>query len=88
MNGFAQALKLADQVVVTKIFPGREKDTGKIKAEDLVAKIGNKARFELDFDSLVSHVSQHCRSGDVVIAFGAGQSYLISQKILAKLKDR
>lgn len=87
LDGFASSLSLADRVIVTKIYAGREKDTGKIKAEDLVQKIGAKAKYIKDFEDLVDDLTRQVESGNVVIVFGAGKSYLISKMIIEKLKN-
>jgi UDP-N-acetylmuramate--alanine ligase len=86
LDGFASALDQADQVIVTKIYPGREKDTGKIKAEDLVEKIGSKAEYIKEFKKVAQKISRESKKGDLVIVFGAGKSYLLSQEIIKELK--
>ena len=86
LDEFASALDLADEVIVAKIYPGREKDTGKIKAEDLVGKIGKKAIYCPDFKKLAGSVTQKAKNSDLVIVFGAGKSYLISKMITKELK--
>lgn len=87
LNEFAASLRLADQVIITKIFAGREEDTGKIKAEDLVEKIGSKARYIKDFDQVAQEVAKEARKDDLAIVFGAGKSYLLSRMIVKALKE-
>jgi len=85
LNEFAQTLKKADQVIVTAIYPGREKIDPTIKSEDLVDKIGAKALYIEKFEEVAQKISQQVKSGDIVIVFGAGKSYLLSKMILEKL---
>jgi len=86
LNEFAQTLKKADQVIVTAIYPGREKIDPTIKSEDLVDKIGAKAEYLKDFKKVAGKISQKAQKDDVIIVFGAGKSYLLSKMILEKLK--
>ena len=84
LNEFAQTLKKADQVIVTAIYPGREKIDPTIKSADLVDKIGDKAEYLKDFEEVAEKIKQKAQKGDVVIVFGAGKSYLLSKMILEK----
>jgi len=88
LSDFVQALSLADQVVVTAIFQGREKNNHLVKAEQLVGLLGEKAFYEPDFQTLAEKVSQKVKKGDVIIVFGAGKSYQLSRQILKKLNDK
>jgi len=85
LNEFAQTLGKADQVIVTAIYPGREKIDPTIKSEDLVDKIGAKALYIEKFEEVAQKISQQVKPGDIVIVFGAGKSYLLSKMILEKL---
>lgn len=87
LNGFASALELADRVIITAIYPGREKDPGIIKAEDLAQKIGSKAEYIKDFEKVAQKITKEAQKDNVVIVFGAGKSYLLSKMILEKLKS-
>ena len=86
LNEFAQSFILANEVIVTSIYPGREKDDKSVKAEDLVQKIGKKAFYEPDFASLAKKINEKAASGDVVVVFGAGKSHHLSREILEALK--
>lgn len=86
LNEFAKSFNLADKVIITSIYPGREKEDKTIKAEDLVKQIGEKASYQPDFDLLAQQISQKATSGDIVIVFGAGKSHQLSRKILNNLK--
>lgn len=88
LNAFTQSFVLADKVIVTSIYPGREKDDKSIKAEDLVEKIGQKASYEPDFNSLAKNITKKATKGNVIIIFGAGKSHYLSRKILETLKQK
>jgi len=85
LHDFARALDLADKVVVTKIFSGREKDDGTIKAQDLVAILGRKAVYEPDFGIVSQKLSSQVVKKSFIIVFGCGKAYLLSKMILGKL---
>lgn len=85
LNDFAKSLRLADQIIITAIYPGREKMDSSIKAEDLVKKIGKKTEHLKNFKEIVEKVSQQAKQGDIIIVLGAGKSYLLSKMILEKL---
>ncbi|MCJ7805018.1 Mur ligase family protein, partial [Patescibacteria group bacterium] len=87
LNDFAKTLKLADQIIITAIYPGREKKDPSIKAEDLVKKIGNQAEYLGDFEEVAEKIKEKAQKGDVVIVFGAGKSYQLSRQILQELND-
>ena len=85
LNDLARVLKSADEVIVTTIFPGREKFDPQTKAEDLVSKIGDKAEYIENFEEISEKISQQTKANDIVIVFGAGKSYLLTKMILEKL---
>ncbi|MCX6725996.1 MAG: UDP-N-acetylmuramate--L-alanine ligase [Candidatus Shapirobacteria bacterium] len=86
LNEFAKSFNLADIVIVTSIYPGREEEDKTIKVEDLVEQIGEKAFFQPDFDLLAQQINQKAANGDIVVVFGAGKSHQLSRKILDNLK--
>lgn len=85
LNDFAKSLRLADQIIITAIYPGREKIDPSIKAENLVKKIGRKAEHLKDFKETIEKISQQAKQDDIIIVLGAGKSYLLSKMILEKL---
>lgn len=85
---FAKALKTADQIVVTKVFAGREKPIEGVDGQALVKAINSSwARYIEDFDKVAQVVSREAKRGDVILVFGAGKSYELSKEILEKLKN-
>lgn len=91
VNEFASALNEFDRVVITKTFIGREKykSIEKLDMNILIDQIGsNKASYIDDFDSVAEFVNQNVKSGDIVIVFGAGQSYKLTQKIINQMSEK
>jgi UDP-N-acetylmuramate--alanine ligase len=90
MNEFAVALGKSDRVVITKIFVGREK-LKKMEMLDMnliVEQIGaQKAKYIEDFDSVADFIYSNAKSGDIVVVFGAGESYKLTQKIISHMND-
>lgn len=85
---FASALRLADRIVVTKIFEGRERPIKGITGKSLVEEINlPKARHIKDFEEVAETVASEAKEGDVVLVMGAGRSYELSRKILEALKN-
>ncbi|KKU64271.1 MAG: UDP-N-acetylmuramate-L-alanine ligase, partial [Candidatus Amesbacteria bacterium GW2011_GWC1_47_15] len=88
MNGFASALKPVYKVIVTKPYAGREKDQGKVKPEDLVKKIGKKAKYISEFQEVANDIASKCKKGEIIIVSGAGKSYELSQLILNQIRSK
>ncbi len=85
LKDFAKVLSLADEVIVTAIFPGREKDEGLVKAQDLVKEISKNSEYIEDFKKIAERIKHQTKEGDLIIVFGAGKSYLLSRIILKDL---
>ena len=85
---FSQALSLADYVIVTKVFLGREKHK-KIEPIDInqiISKIGvHKAVYEEKFDAVLKHVTTIVKEGDTIVVLGAGESYKLTREIAKRL---
>ncbi len=88
LDEFASSLSLAQKVIVTRIYAGREKNLFNVKEEDLVRKIGRKALFLRNFEDVSKIVSDNVEKTDKVIVFGAGDSYKLSRMILDKVKEK
>lgn len=90
LNEFACSLNKADRVIITKTFVGREKFKN-IKELDMnliVEKIGShKAKYIEDFDSVSDFIYLNTKPGDIVIIFGAGESYKLTQKIIKQVSQ-
>ncbi|MDF2520093.1 MAG: UDP-N-acetylmuramate--L-alanine ligase [Clostridia bacterium] len=90
MNEFAAALDKSDKVIITKIFVGREKfkNLESLDMNLLVNQIGtHKAKYIEDFDSVADFIFEKTESGDIVVVFGAGESYKLTRKIVKRMNE-
>ncbi len=87
LNDFADALSLADKVVLADIYAAREKDPGDIHATDiqkLINEKGGEAYYFPSFDEIENFLLEKCIHGDLVITMGAGDIVLVGEHLLGK----
>lgn len=87
LDDFAEALTLADKVVLTDIYAAREKNTLGISSEDLLKKIaalGTECYYFPTFDEIETFLLQNCIHGDLLITMGAGDVVKIGEKLLGQ----
>ena len=87
MDEFAQALSLADEVILADIYAARETDTLGISSEDIVKLLkekGKEAWYLPTFDEIEKFVMEHCTQGDLLITMGAGDVVNVGENLLAK----
>lgn len=87
-DSFAQALGLADHVIITKTYIGREIHSGLVplEANKWISAIGSdKALYIEEFDNVASFVCANAQPNDSIIVMGAGESFKISRLILEEL---
>ncbi len=85
MKEFAQALSLADQIVLADIYAAREKDTLGISSEMLqqeIQALGHEAYYFPSFDEIENFLLENCINGDLLITMGAGDVHKIGENIL------
>jgi len=84
---FAASFGDADHVVVVDIYPAREYDNLGVSAADIVARMTHPdACYIAGLDQATEYLIRHLRPGDVLITLGAGDGYLVGEKVLAKMK--
>ena len=89
LEEFATCFAGADQVIVTDIYAARLHEKPTIDAESLVEAIQHdKVRHISELDQVVRHLVRELCQGDVVLTLGAGDCYLISERVLAELARR
>ena len=86
LDDFAQALSLADHVVMTKIMGAREINTWGITTAQLAEKIPGSVWFE-EFEETARYVTERAQSGDLVITLGCGDIYKAG-KMMVKMWER
>lgn len=89
MEDFGSAFDDADRVLITPIYPARETDDLGISSTAVVARMDHaNARVVADLDQAVDVLDAKVQSGDVVLTLGAGDGYLIGERLLRRLKER
>ena len=84
---FADALCLADLVVLADIYAAREKDTLGVSSEDLMELIrdkGTECYYFPSFDEIENFLLQNCIHGDLLITMGAGDIVKVGENLLGK----
>ena len=89
---FAEALALADEVVIASVFSSKRLPTEReLSEEKLVASLSRRnvsAAFIPEPLSIVEHLSAQARDGDVVLVMSNGAFGGIHEKLLNALKER
>jgi len=89
MHDFVQAFDDADHVLVTAIYAAREPDTLGVSGASLVARMDHPdVAYAETLDRAVAILLERVRPGDVVITLGAGDGYLIGERLLLGLQAR
>ena len=85
MNGFADSLSLADEVVLAPIYAARETDTLGISSDTLrqtIANLGTDARCFPSFADIENFLLSRVEDGDLVLTMGAGDVVLVGEHML------
>lgn len=87
MNEFAQALALADHVVLADIYPARETDNLGISSrnlQELIQKLGTPCEYFPSFDEIENFLLENCTKGELLITMGAGDVVNIGEHLLGR----
>lgn len=87
LDGFAESLSAADEVILAPIYAARETDTLGVSSQDIADRIekrGTKAHCFDSFDEIESFILTNCQPGDLVITMGAGDIYKVGENLLGK----
>lgn len=87
MDGFAEALALADEVVLADIYAARETDTLGISSADLaekIEKLGTNVHYIQSFEEIEKFLLKNCLHGDLLITMGAGDIVNVGEDLLGK----
>lgn len=87
MQEFAEALSLADHVVLAKIYPARETDNLGISSEDLrqrIEQLGTPCEYFPTFAEIEEFLLDNCKEGELLITMGAGDVVTVGEELLKK----
>lgn len=84
---FADALSLADHIILADIYAARETDTlgmsSELLAEELARK-GCDVHYFPSFEAIESFILKNCKKDDLLITMGAGDVVNIGENLLAR----
>ena len=86
MKEFAEALALADHVILAKIYPAREKDDLGISSDTLrerMAALGADVCYLDSFEEIKARLRSVCAPGDLILTMGAGDVVQIGDDLAA-----
>jgi UDP-N-acetylmuramate--alanine ligase len=84
LDDFAKCFSDADHVLVTDIYAAREAEDTTISSRDLVGRIEHDdARYVATLAGALEALDLGVQPGDVVVTMGAGDGYLVGEKLLA-----
>ena len=87
LDRFAGAFVDCDIVVLLDIFPAREIDTGEIHSKDLMEKLVENGKEVYYFDNMEdaqNFLLEETVPNDLLITMGAGDVYLLGERVLAE----
>ncbi len=87
LDEFAEALSLADLVVLADIYAARETDTLGVSSVDLQKKLQNRGRecyYFPSFDEIENFLLKKCINGDLLITMGAGDIVQVGEHLLGE----
>lgn len=89
-DDFVNALSRIENVILAKIYPAREIDTGEISSKDLkdgiiknrtnTNNINNICEYFDSFEEMYDYISKLAKKGDIVVTMGAGDVYKLLDK--------
>lgn len=85
LNDFANALSLADVVVLADIYAARETDTLGVSSKDILAKLknaGKEAYYFPSFSEIEKFLQKNCVNQDLLITMGAGDIVKVGEHLL------
>lgn len=91
MDDFAASFGDADHVIVLAIYPAREAvaDFPGVTAAGLTARMAHPdARYIGTHDEAIACLLEELQPGDVLLTLGAGDGYLIGERVLAQLEAK
>ena len=89
LDQFAGCMDTVDQVIVTDIYAARASERPTIGVESLVTALAHRsARHIGSLEQVAAHLLERLHPGDVLITLGAGDGYLIGERVLLALEEQ
>lgn len=88
LKEFSESFDLADEIIVTKIYAAREKDTGLVKPTDLtdlLVKRGKDAKYIATFKEIEDYIRKTAQKDELIITVGAGNVVEVGENLLKKM---
>lgn len=85
LHDFAEALSIADAVIMADIYAAREKNTIGIHSTDLqkvILDMGKDCYYFPSFDEIENFILENCSPGDLLITMGAGDIVKVGESLL------
>jgi len=86
LHEFAEALSLADHVVLADIYPARETDNlgiSSLTLKEELLKLGKNCDYFSTFEEIEKFILKNCVQDDMLITMGAGDVYKIGENLLS-----
>ena len=77
MDDFAKSFDAVEKVYISDIYPARETDDLGISGKTLALRIGDKAEYIPDVESIAAELRENLYPEDAVVVMGAGNVYRI-----------
>ena len=87
LREFAEALSIADSIVLTDIYAAREKNTSGVSAEDICSilrSMGREAWYIPTFEEAEKFLHDKCSPGEMLITIGAGNVVEVGEHLVEK----
>ena len=82
---FAQTLAEADKVILAEIYPAREEPIGGVNSNLIVNEAQKHGYQNIQYipnmDEIETYLLRNIKSGDMIITMGAGDIWMVSQKM-------
>jgi UDP-N-acetylmuramate--alanine ligase len=83
---FAEALSLANKVVLLPIYPAREQPIAGVSSEMILKEVKTASKQLIEYEDATSYVYLKSKTYPVVVIMGAGDIDKVAQKVLQKYK--
>ncbi len=87
LSEFAFELKSCDEIIITSIFPAREKNIYNINSKHLVdevTKYNENVVYLNEYEEIKNILTKKAKIGDIILTVGAGDVYLLGEYLVEK----